>query len=85
MNHPNQAPPSHAYIGVFQGQCLEVILDYGSCQTAERVADVIANGGWVQRLPAADAAHCLGKGINTPNLSLQHNLPACEAAARSVA
>jgi hypothetical protein len=85
MNHPNQASPAYAYVAVYDGRAMDVIADYGSCATAEQVADVIAAGGWVQRFPIEQAQTLRGQELHPLAAPPHTNLPACEAAARRVA
>ena len=45
------AEATHAYVGIYQGECKAVHVDLGDDHTVEFIAEVIRHGGHVERVP----------------------------------
>ena len=50
---------THAYLGIFDGECKAVCVDAGDKDTAKFVSDMVRDGGSVERVPIEIARKAL--------------------------
>lgn len=83
--HPGPRVASHAYLAVFDGEAEEMHRDGADAETAGFAASVIRAGGYLVRLPIAEARAALGQPWPAEAPAAAARLAALEDVARRVA